>query len=60
MPSITFSEEDANVLFQAVYSYVKNNRWDPSNPSEWECLKQLKDIEQRLTAFLDGDDPPPP
>jgi hypothetical protein len=55
--SITFDEADAGTLFMTVIQYIKNNRWDPSLEEEWELLKQLKDIEERLRTFLDGSPP---
>lgn len=57
--SITFDEADAGTLFMTVIQYIKNNRWDPSLEEEWELLKQLKDIEERLRTFLDGYGYPP-
>ena len=50
---ITFDEIDLNYLREAVGHQIAHTDWDVTNNNDWEILKSLKALEDKLNRALD-------
>lgn len=50
---ITFDEIDLNYLRDAVSHQIAHTAWDVTNNDDWEFLKSLKALEDKLNRALD-------
>lgn len=51
---ITFDEIDLNYLREAVGHQIAHTDWDVTNNDDWEILKSLKALEDKLNRALDA------
>jgi hypothetical protein len=51
---ITFDEVDLNYLREAVGHQIAHTDWDVTNNDDWEILKSLKALEDKLNRALDA------
>lgn len=49
-----FDEIDTANLYAAVSYYIRTHTWNVNDESEWEMLKALKELQQRMGKTLDG------
>ena len=51
---LVFDEVDLNYLREAVGHQIAHVAWDVTNNNDWEILKSLKALEDKLDRALDG------
>ena len=51
---ITFDEIDLNYLREAVIHQIAHTDWVMTNSDDWEILKALKALEDKLNRALDS------
>jgi hypothetical protein len=54
MDNDTFEEYELNHLYMITRAYIKRNTWDVTDETEWEHLKSLKGLEEKIARMLDG------
>ena len=53
---ITFDEADANYILMMACNHLKSKSWNPLDEEDWEELKAVKEICDRIGKYLDGED----
>jgi len=53
---LVFDEVDLNVIADALRCKIVSTKWKLDDESEWEALKHIKFLEQRIFADLNGSD----
>lgn len=51
---VTFDEVDLNYLLTAVTEQLATTKWNPLDQNQWEQLKRLKELEDKILRALDA------
>ena len=51
---VTFDEVDLNYLLTAVTEQLATTKWNPLDQNQWEQLKHLKELEDKILRALDA------
>ena len=51
---VTFDEVDLNYLLTAVTEQLTTTKWNPLDQNQWEQLKHLKELEDKILRALDA------
>lgn len=54
LDNITFDEDDLECLYDAIIHQVRTTDWDVTDPADWDKLKQVKEMEEKLCRALDA------